>query len=80
MTLYSVCPLYPHSDYVSYSHRLSVLADIAQCVQCRNWSHNDCVGRAANNELRCFQGQIPDWTCWVCALNDADVAHELHAL
>ena len=32
-------------------------------VQCRNWSHNDCMGRAATNS----ESRLPDWTCRMCA-------------
>ena len=48
-----------------------MLSGIVQCVQCRNWSHNACVGRPAIQN----EDQMTDWTCEKC---DTDMARELH--
>ena len=45
-----------------------MLLGIVQCVQCRNWSHNNCIGRAAIHD----EGELPDWTCRMCVTNDAE--------
>ena len=52
----------------SCSHCLFVLSGIVQCVQCRNWSHNNCVGRATVHT----EDQLPDWTCRMCDKRDTE--------
>ena len=47
---------------------------IVQCEQCSNWSHNNCVGRAAIHKA----DQLPDWTCGKCVIDDTEIAQELH--
>ena len=58
--LISLACFYRH--YVLYSHCMFVFSGIVQCVQCRNWSHNECVARMATHN----EGQLPDWTCSIC--------------
>ena len=47
---------------------------IVQCEQCNNWSHNNCVGRAAIHT----ENQLADWTCGKCVIDDTEIAQELH--
>ena len=73
---HSVClSVFPHYD--SCSHCWILLSGIVQCVQCRNWSHNDCVAMGRSLAAVDNEGQLADWTCDVCVQNGTDTAHAL---
>ena len=58
------------------SHFLFVLSSIVQCVQCRNWSHDGCVGREKlwATKVHCPIGLAG------CVRDDVDTTLELPSL